>query len=64
MLPFRIAAEGKEFSARLYFASSISAVFNWSGPGDVPEAVAQDPAVAQDIGYAQSKVRCDIFSKG
>ncbi|KAG8213592.1 L-aminoadipate-semialdehyde dehydrogenase [Butyriboletus roseoflavus] len=41
--------------AKFFFASSISAVANWPGPGLVPEVVTDNPAVAQEIGYAQSK---------
>ncbi|KAH7912004.1 L-aminoadipate-semialdehyde dehydrogenase [Hygrophoropsis aurantiaca] len=41
--------------ADFYFASSISAVASWPGPGPVPEAVTESPLVAQGIGYAQSK---------
>lgn len=35
---------------KFFFASSISAVLNWPGPGSVPEAVIDDPAVAQGMG--------------
>ncbi|KAF9219622.1 L-aminoadipate-semialdehyde dehydrogenase [Gyrodon lividus] len=41
--------------AKFFFASSISAVASWPGPGDVPEAVIDSASVAQDMGYAQSK---------
>ncbi|KAH7929842.1 putative aminoadipate reductase [Leucogyrophana mollusca] len=41
--------------ADFYFASSVSAVAAWPGPGSVPEAVTDDPFVAQGLGYAQSK---------
>ncbi|KIJ19149.1 hypothetical protein PAXINDRAFT_161353 [Paxillus involutus ATCC 200175] len=41
--------------SKFFFASSVSAVASWPGPGDVPEAVTDDPFVAQDMGYAQSK---------
>ncbi|KAH0827399.1 male sterility protein-domain-containing protein [Lanmaoa asiatica] len=41
--------------AKFFFASSVSAVANWPGPGLVPEAVTDNPAVAQEMGYAQSK---------
>ncbi|KAF8441638.1 L-aminoadipate-semialdehyde dehydrogenase [Boletus edulis BED1] len=41
--------------AKFFFASSVSAVANWPGPGLVPEAVMDNPAVAQEMGYAQSK---------
>lgn len=40
-------------AAHFYFASSVSAVFAWPGPGDVPEEVTDDPSVAQDMGYAR-----------
>ena len=36
--------------AKFFFSSSISAVANWPGPGLVPEAVTDNPAVAQEIG--------------
>lgn len=36
--------------ASFYFASSVSAVSRWPGPSPVPEAVTEDPRVAQDIG--------------
>ncbi|KAF8549988.1 L-aminoadipate-semialdehyde dehydrogenase [Imleria badia] len=41
--------------AKFFFASSVSAVANWPGPGLVPEAVTDNPEVAQEMGYAQSK---------
>ncbi|KAG6378292.1 male sterility protein-domain-containing protein [Boletus reticuloceps] len=41
--------------AKFFFASSVSAVANWPGPGLVPEAVTDNPVVAQEMGYAQSK---------
>jgi len=41
--------------ADFYFASSVSAVAAWPGPGAVPEAITDDPSVAQGMGYAQSK---------
>ncbi|KIJ67974.1 hypothetical protein HYDPIDRAFT_83419 [Hydnomerulius pinastri MD-312] len=41
--------------AKFFFSSSISAVASWRGPTDVPEAVTDDPSVAQPLGYAQSK---------
>ncbi|OAX43282.1 L-aminoadipate-semialdehyde dehydrogenase [Rhizopogon vinicolor AM-OR11-026] len=41
--------------ADFYFASSISAVAAWHGPGSIPEAIMDDPSVAQGLGYAQSK---------
>ncbi|KAN0090779.1 hypothetical protein V8E55_004345 [Tylopilus felleus] len=41
--------------AKFFFASSISVVANWTRPGLVPEAVTDNPAVAQEMGYAQSK---------
>ncbi|KAF8839463.1 L-aminoadipate-semialdehyde dehydrogenase [Paxillus ammoniavirescens] len=41
--------------SKFFFASSVSAVASWPGPRDVPEAVTDDPFVAQDMGYAQSK---------
>ncbi|KAG2146015.1 putative aminoadipate reductase [Suillus bovinus] len=41
--------------ADFYFASSISAVAAWRGPGSIPEAITDDPSVAQEMGYAQSK---------
>jgi hypothetical protein len=36
--------------SKFFFASSVSAVASWPGPGDVPEAVTDDPFVAQDMG--------------
>lgn len=36
--------------AKFFFASSVSAVANWPGPGLVPEAVTDNPAVAQEMG--------------
>lgn len=48
-----LAVSNPSQSAHLYFASSVSAVFAWPGPGDVPEAVTDDPAVAQNMGYAR-----------
>jgi thioester reductase-like protein len=41
--------------ADFYFASSISAVAAWRGPESIPEAITDDPSVAQGLGYAQSK---------
>ncbi|KAG1732264.1 putative aminoadipate reductase [Suillus paluster] len=41
--------------ADFYFASSISAVTAWRGPEPIPEAITDDPSVAQGLGYAQSK---------
>ncbi|KAG2059105.1 L-aminoadipate-semialdehyde dehydrogenase [Suillus hirtellus] len=41
--------------ADFYFASSISAVAAWHGPDSIPEAITDDPSVAQGLGYAQSK---------
>ncbi|KAG2036041.1 L-aminoadipate-semialdehyde dehydrogenase [Suillus americanus] len=41
--------------ADFYFASSISAVGAWPGPESIPEAITDDPSVAQGLGYAQSK---------
>ncbi|KAG1862517.1 L-aminoadipate-semialdehyde dehydrogenase [Suillus subalutaceus] len=41
--------------ADFYFASSISAVGAWRGPDSIPEAITDDPSVAQGLGYAQSK---------
>lgn len=41
--------------ADFYFASSISAVAAWRGPESIPEAILDDPSVAQGLGYAQSK---------
>ncbi|KAG8964763.1 hypothetical protein FRC03_001374 [Tulasnella sp. 419] len=38
-----------------YFSSSVSAVAGWKGPSIVPEQVTDDPAVAQNMGYARSK---------
>lgn len=42
--------------AQFNFVSSISAVYNYDKQGPVAEAVIDNPTVAQDIGYAQSKV--------
>ncbi|KAJ3549260.1 hypothetical protein NM208_g592 [Fusarium decemcellulare] len=45
-------------SAKLFFISSIGTVMNWRNSGrhgPVPEAMITDSAVAQEIGYAQSK---------
>ncbi|KAG1848595.1 Alpha/Beta hydrolase protein [Suillus tomentosus] len=39
--------------ADFYFASSISTVATWQDP--IPEAITDDPSVAQGLGYAQSK---------
>ncbi|KAK4703977.1 hypothetical protein P7C70_g2238, partial [Phenoliferia sp. Uapishka_3] len=55
-------------TANFYFASSVSAVAWWDGPSQlVPEAVLDDPEVAQAMGYAQSKwvteKLCEIASK-
>lgn len=36
--------------AKFFFASSISVVANWTRPGLVPEAVTDNPAVAQEMG--------------
>ena len=33
-----------------FFALSVSAVANWSGLGLVPEPLADDPAIAQEMG--------------
>ncbi|KAI5478357.1 hypothetical protein MNV49_005208 [Pseudohyphozyma bogoriensis] len=44
-----------DYLASFYFASSVSAVASWPGPGNVPEAVTPDPETAQDMGYARSK---------
>ncbi|KAG2076388.1 L-aminoadipate-semialdehyde dehydrogenase [Suillus decipiens] len=41
--------------ADFYFASSVSAVAGWRGPESIPEAITDDPSVAQGLGYAQSK---------
>ncbi|KAL8281447.1 hypothetical protein RQP46_006131 [Phenoliferia psychrophenolica] len=41
--------------ADFYFASSISAVGAWPGSGRIPERVTEDPAMAMDMGYGQSK---------
>ncbi|KAG1858184.1 L-aminoadipate-semialdehyde dehydrogenase [Suillus subluteus] len=41
--------------ADFYFSSSISAVGAWRGPDSIPEAITDDPSVAQGLGYAQSK---------
>ncbi|KAG1808219.1 L-aminoadipate-semialdehyde dehydrogenase [Suillus subaureus] len=41
--------------ADFYFASSVSAVAAWRGPDSIPEAITDDPSVAQGLGYAQSK---------
>ncbi|KAM0749958.1 L-aminoadipate-semialdehyde dehydrogenase [Meredithblackwellia eburnea MCA 4105] len=44
-----------DYLASFYFASSVSAVASWPGPSSVPEAVTEDPNVAQGMGYARSK---------
>lgn len=36
--------------AKFFFSSSVSAVANWPGPGLVPEAVTDNPTVAQEMG--------------
>jgi len=41
--------------AKFFFTSSLSSVLHWPGPGLIPEAVIDDPAVSKDMGYAQSK---------
>jgi nucleoside-diphosphate-sugar epimerase len=43
------------YGAAFYFASSVSAVAAWRGPGPVPEVVTEDPTFAQGMGYAHSK---------
>lgn len=40
--------------ADFYFASSVSSVMAWPGPGPVPEAVTNDTSVAQGMGYEDS----------
>ncbi|ORY88492.1 acetyl-CoA synthetase-like protein [Leucosporidium creatinivorum] len=55
------------YGAAYYFASSVSAVAAWRGPGDVPEAVTEHPSYAQGMGYARSKwvteALCKIVSE-
>ncbi|KAM0746573.1 acetyl-CoA synthetase-like protein [Meredithblackwellia eburnea MCA 4105] len=55
------------YVADFYFASSVSSVAAWGGPGPVPEAVMKDTASAQGMGYAQSKwvaeKLCEIASE-
>ncbi|KAG2088169.1 L-aminoadipate-semialdehyde dehydrogenase [Suillus discolor] len=41
--------------ADFYFASSISAVAAWHGPDSIPEAITDDPSVAQGLGYGSLK---------
>lgn len=54
---FRLALETKHSEpAQFYFCSSISVVFSWPGPGQIPEDVFDDPRFAQQTGYARSKV--------
>ena len=36
--------------AKFFFVSSVSSVLNWPGPGLAPEAVMDDPAVAEVLG--------------
>ncbi|ORY46225.1 hypothetical protein BCR35DRAFT_356262 [Leucosporidium creatinivorum] len=51
------------YGAAFYFASSVSAVAAWRGPGPVPEIVTDDPTYAQGMGYAHSKWVTEMLCK-